>query len=102
MGQWASGSPTLEGLFSAGARALLAIMLQNPESVRPSITIEFSCEADELDLLYFDFLSEIIYYKDTDKLLLVPDRLVITSSPGTIGCTITRSTNPTGKATMPQ
>lgn len=72
---------TPEELFAAGARALVAIMLDDPETLRPSVAVSFSCTADELDLLYFDFLSELIYYKDTEKLLLLPERIVISSSP---------------------
>jgi SHS2 domain-containing protein len=72
---------TPEELFAAGARALVAIMLHDPGALRPSVPVSFSCRADELDLLYFDFLSEIIYYKDSEKLLLEPERLVISSSP---------------------
>jgi SHS2 domain-containing protein len=71
-----------EELFAAGARALVEIMLEDPGTLRPSVPVSFSCQADELDLLYFDFLSELIYYKDSEKLLLVPERLLISSSPG--------------------
>jgi SHS2 domain-containing protein len=71
---------TVEELFSAGARALIAILLQNIETVRPSVDVSFTCESGEIDLLYFDFLSELIYFKDAEKLLLLPDRITITSA----------------------
>lgn len=71
---------TIEELFFAGTRSLLAIMLQNMGTVVPSVDISFTCQAREIDLLYFDFLSELIYYKDSEKLLLLPQRIEITSS----------------------
>jgi SHS2 domain-containing protein len=81
---------TPEELFSAGARALVAIMLQDPQTVRPTIPISFTCHSSEIDLLYFDFLSELIYFKDSEKLLLVTDRLVISSTPDgfTLSCSL--------------
>ncbi|HQL83131.1 MAG TPA: archease, partial [Spirochaetota bacterium] len=39
-----------------------------------------TCESREIDLLYFDFLSELIYYKDSEKLILLPERISVTSS----------------------
>lgn len=78
-----------EELFSAGARALVSIMLHNPESVRPLESIDFSCEAPELDILYFDFLSEFIYRKDSSKMILLPDRVRIVRSVDGYTCSCT-------------
>ena len=71
----------LEDLFIAGSSALLAIMIKNLESIEKISEIHFNCEADDIELLYYDFLSEFIYYKDAEKLLLLPERLVIHVSP---------------------
>ena len=81
---------TPEELFAAGARALIAIMVQDPETLRPTVPVSFSCSAEKMDLLYFDFLSEIIYYKDSEKLLLVPERLAVSSTPEgySLSCTM--------------
>ena len=70
----------LEKLFATGASALVSIMLQNPEAVLPSTHVAFNCESPELDLLYFDFLSEFIFYKDSKKLILLPERVDIKQS----------------------
>lgn len=69
-------------LFTAGARAVISIMLQNPETVRPEKEIIIECESPELDLLYYDFLSEFIFYKDSGRLLLVPDTVDIEAVQG--------------------
>ncbi len=68
-------------LFAAGASALAAIMMQNPESIRPLTDVEFDIASSDLDLLYFDFLSEFIYYKDSKKLMLLPETVRIEQSP---------------------
>ncbi|HNW27444.1 MAG TPA: archease [Spirochaetota bacterium] len=70
-------------LFTAGAEALLSIMLKNPETVLKKSSVSFTCEAADLEMLYFDFLSEFIFHKDSDKLLLLPEQLAITRSNGT-------------------
>jgi SHS2 domain-containing protein len=67
-------------LFTTGAEALIAIMVKNPGAVLKNNIVTFTCEAADLELLYFDFLSEFIYYKDSDKLLLLPERLEINQS----------------------
>jgi SHS2 domain-containing protein len=59
-------------LFQNGALALMAIMLENPESVLPAKSVQFDMKSSDLDLLYFDFLSEFIYYKDSQKMILIP------------------------------
>jgi len=76
-------------LFTAGAGALLAIMIRNPETVLKKTAVVFTCEAADLDMLYFDFLSEFIFHKDADKLLLLPEQLEINGSDGTyrLSCT---------------
>jgi SHS2 domain-containing protein len=65
---------SLEEVFRASAEATLNVMIEDVESVtaRESVPIELSNEA--LDLLLFDFLQRLIYYKDVDQLLLrVPE-----------------------------
>jgi SHS2 domain-containing protein len=67
-------------LFQNGAAALMAIMLENPESVLPVKSMQFDIKSSDLDLLYFDFLSEFIYYKDSQKLILMPASIDIRRS----------------------
>jgi SHS2 domain-containing protein len=74
-------------LFSAGARALISIMLQNSEAVHPVKSVTFSCEATDLEMLYFDFLSEFIFHKDSSHLILLPERVHIEQSGNRYICT---------------
>lgn len=65
----------LSELFIAGGKALVSIMLQNAEDIRPAMAVGFDCEAADLELLFYDFLQEFIYYKDSEKLLLIPESI---------------------------
>ena len=73
-----------EELFHAAAAAVISIMLENPGGVERLTTKEFHVDAPELDLLLYAFLSEILFYKDSESLLLIPDRVEIRESPGKI------------------
>src|SRR4030067_1911257 len=70
----------LEDLFRAGAQALISIMLHDPGDIRPSISIAFECRAPDPELLYFNFFEEFIFYKDSERLLLLPERIDIAGS----------------------
>jgi SHS2 domain-containing protein len=72
----------LAELFHAGARALTSIMLQNPETIESKTSVTFDCAAENLDMLYFDFLNEFIYYKDSKKLILLPEKIQVIESAG--------------------
>jgi SHS2 domain-containing protein len=71
---------SLGELFSEGAKALVSIMLHDPGVIRPNRTIKIQCRAGDLELLYFDFLSELVFYKDSELLLLLPERIDIAES----------------------
>jgi SHS2 domain-containing protein len=60
---------SLEELFKEAARGLLAILVANPEAVRPvqEKTIELS--AEDVHYLLFDWLSELLYAFEVDKLM---------------------------------
>ena len=62
----------LVDLFINGGRALVSIMLEDPASVRPIESVTFNTASTDPDLLYFDYLSEFIFFKDTRKLILMP------------------------------
>lgn len=60
----------LEGVFVAAGEALMNVMVDELDSIRPTEKREIKLENDALDLLLFDFLQEFIYYKDSELLLL--------------------------------
>lgn len=60
----------LEELFIAAGDATTNTMIDNLEAIAPNETRPFSLENDELDMLLFNFLQELIYYKDSEQLML--------------------------------
>ena len=60
----------IQELFKAAGDATINTMIDNLNSIKPKQTRTFSLENDELDLLLFNFLQELIYYKDSEQLLL--------------------------------
>lgn len=65
----ASGE-TVEEAFLSAAEATIGVMIEDPESIRARERITINLENDELDMLLFDFLQEIIFFKDSRCLLL--------------------------------
>ncbi|RJQ51815.1 MAG: archease [Desulfobacteraceae bacterium] len=63
-------SESLEGTFQAAAAATLNVMVEDPDRVRREVTRPIRLENTQLDLMLFDLLQEIIYYKDSEELLL--------------------------------
>lgn len=59
---------TLDTAFEQGAIALLAVIC-NPSKVAPSMAIEIECTADEMDLLFADWINALIYEMDVRKML---------------------------------
>ena len=60
----------LEELFVAAAEATMNVMVEELASIRPTEERKLTFENNALDLLLFDFLQELIYYKDAEELLL--------------------------------
>jgi SHS2 domain-containing protein len=55
----------LDDLFATAARALAEVMV-DPASLGAAVEREVVLEAGELDLLLYDWLSELIFLKDRD------------------------------------
>ena len=68
---------TQEELFISCAAALLRTMVESPDQVMRRQTLTFVLEHEELDLLLFSFLQELIFYKDARRLLLHADSVKI-------------------------
>ena len=63
-------APTLEGAFVAAADATMNVMVEDLASIQPVVERAIRLENPSLEMLLFDFLQEIIYYKDAETLLL--------------------------------
>ena len=73
---------TLQELFISSAAALLGTMTAAPERVARREELTVRLEHEELDLLLFSFLQELIFYKDARRLLLHANRVRIEEREG--------------------
>jgi len=71
-----------EELFISSAAALLCTMSDAPERVEGRQEFTIRLEHEELDMLLFSFLQELIFYKDARLLLLHADRVLIEELEG--------------------
>ncbi len=60
----------LPELFSNAADATMNVMIDNLDAIEPRETRHIELSNDEIDMLLFDFLQELIYFKDAERLLL--------------------------------
>ena len=60
----------LAEIFLAAADATMNVMIEDLDSIRPLLERKVEAENEALDMLLFDFLQEVIYYKDAEALAL--------------------------------
>jgi SHS2 domain-containing protein len=67
---------SLADLFETAARAVAEVMV-DPATVRPTEERTVELAAPSLDLLLFDWLSELIYLKDVEQLVFTDARVQV-------------------------
>lgn len=67
----------LRELFMAGAEAFLAVIVEEPSALGKHERRTFSLKNNDVDLLLYEFLGEMIFYKDAESLLLFPEELAV-------------------------
>jgi len=72
----------LEDLFVSAARATINTMVDQLDSVALVSEKQIELRNSDLDLLLFNFLQELIYYKDAEGLLLLPQEVSILEEHG--------------------
>jgi SHS2 domain-containing protein len=60
----------LAELFSDAADATMNVMIDNLDAIEPHETRHIDLSSDDIEMLLFDFLQELIYFKDAERLLL--------------------------------
>ena len=60
----------LPELFTDAADATTNVMIDNLGAIEPRETRQIELSNDKIDMLLFDFLQELIYFKDAERLLL--------------------------------
>jgi SHS2 domain-containing protein len=63
---WGKGLPDV---FKGAADAVVNVMVENPGDIRPNEQRRFELQNDRLDLLLYNFLEQIVYYKDAERFL---------------------------------
>jgi SHS2 domain-containing protein len=71
---------TRDELFCSAAEATIGVMVENLTSIKAEIHVEIALAHDELDLLLYDFLNELIFLKDSKRLLLLPHEVNISQT----------------------
>ena len=61
---------TLEDTFLAAAEATMHAMVEDLATVAPREQRTFELHEEQLDLLLLQFLQELLFYKDAQRLLL--------------------------------
>jgi SHS2 domain-containing protein len=79
----------LEETFVAAAHAVMNAMVEDLDAIQPRQERRLTMEHEALDMLLFNFLQELIYYKDAEQLLLRIQQLRIddTNRPYTLQAT---------------
>ncbi len=80
---------SLEELFINGAGALVSEMTGGEFTSTGNEVYRGEVESGEIDLLYFNFLNELLFFKDAAGLLLLPDIVEIKEEKGLYKCIYT-------------
>lgn len=72
----------LAGMFGAAADATINVMVEEIDAIEERQSRPIELRNEEIDLLLFDFLQELIYYKDAEQLLLRMKDIRITEEDG--------------------
>jgi protein archease len=84
----------LPELFIAAADATMNVMIENMDAIEPRETRRIQLENDKIDMLLFDFLQELIYFKDAERLLLRIREAQIDEKEGTYSLKATAAGEP--------
>lgn len=68
---------TIEEVFTEAARATIQVMAEDLSAIDQAESIDLELDQTSEDMLLFDFLNELIFYKDARRLLLLPTELSI-------------------------
>ena len=72
----------LEETFVAAADATMNVMIEDLDSIEEREARSIALQNEEADMLLFDLLQELIYYKDAEQLLLRVKNILIAERNG--------------------
>ena len=68
----------LQETFISAADAVMGAMIEDPDAIQPRERRSIRLANDALDMLLFDFLQELVYYKDAESILLRVQEVQVT------------------------
>ena len=74
---------SMEQVFVAAAEATMNVMVEELRSIEARVEKRIELKNRDLDMLLFDLLQELVYYKDAEQLLLRVKEIAITERDGT-------------------
>jgi protein archease len=84
----------LPGLFTSAADATMNVMIENLDAIEPREMRRIELKNDAVDMLLFDFLQELIYLKDAERLLLRVREMQIEEKEGAYSLKATTAGEP--------
>jgi len=63
-------APTLGELFAEAARAVTSLIVENPDAIELRIAVVIDLEAENLEALFVDWLRELVFRFETERLLM--------------------------------
>ena len=72
----------VEETFVAASDAVMNVMVEDLEAIRPREERQLTADNEALDMLLFDFLQALVYYKDAELLLLRVPQVRIAQDDG--------------------
>ena len=72
----------MEEAFRGAAAAMMNVMVEDLGTILPRTKRAAKIRRSESDMLLFDFLQELLYYKDAERLFLLPEQIVISREEG--------------------
>lgn len=73
---------TLAEVFRQAGRATAAVMVDDLDTIAARERREVALDDTDADMLLLDFLQELIFYKDADRLFLLPESVTIDRREG--------------------
>jgi SHS2 domain-containing protein len=67
----------LNTLFAEAAQALFAVIVENPDSIRPKRRFEWTIAGDDRNYLLFDWLRTLLYHFDAEHMVLTEFRVQV-------------------------
>ncbi|HPS56650.1 MAG TPA: archease [Spirochaetota bacterium] len=80
---------TAADLFVNAGNTLMSELAEDISVINRVERITGEIRNSELDMLYFEYLNEFLFYKDSQSLLLLPESVEVTKESGTYTCRYT-------------